>query len=225
MEDAWPCQNGDGCVYTESVCDGYIDCNDKSDEYESICLAWDCKYDMVKCSDNKLCFSPSSLCDGKWDCLNGLDEMDCISFTCMTGKVKCANNVQCIYENEICDELMHCADGSDELCMATCLETSLYHPTIIQRCLEDFSKCFPIKQFCDGVADCPFGSDEAKSGCTCEDWNMNRVLIEGSDLCIPKDWTSLRSSDMYEYDVGHQPFSVGKSKNCTGNCLLLPIQV
>ncbi len=50
-ETDWPCVNGDGCIATNKVCDGKNDCNDKSDEEESFCRAWNCSQGQWPCFD------------------------------------------------------------------------------------------------------------------------------------------------------------------------------
>ena len=101
---------------------------------------------------------------------------------CPDGATKCANNKQCIDESIICDDHTDCLDGSDELCTALCLAKPITRKTIIKKCIEDSTVCFPIDQICDRVADCPDGSDEAD--CECEDLDMHTCRIDDHSLCI-----------------------------------------
>ncbi len=68
------------------------------------------------------------------------------------------------------------------------LQEPLEKPSIVRSCTEDKTKCFPVEQFCDGMADCPLGTDEANSGCSCEELNM--ATYEDSSLCVFKHWMS-----------------------------------
>ncbi len=188
MENEWPCVDGDGCVKKQLICNGEIDCKDKSDEYEDFCIKWNCSHNYIKCKDDKRCFSVGETCDGKADCLDGTDENGCQTYSCIHGNSKCADNLQCINNTGICDGVLNCRDGSDELCTAPCLENNLIKSTIVRRCSEDIRKCFPVQQFCDGVADCPHGSDEAESGCSCSDWSMRGIELEGVSLCVYVEW-------------------------------------
>ncbi len=183
-----PCRNGDGCVRAINVCDGFLHCADKSDELEEMCIPWICTSNMWKCKDNKKCIVELFICDGKTDCLDSSDETDCYNYKCPYDHyVKCADNLQCVLKYLICDGITDCVDGSDELCKATCLPHGFQGKNIIQRCSEDITKCFPMERFCDRRADCPLGSDEAASDCSCEDWNMLQCNGD-SDLCIYKEW-------------------------------------
>ena len=94
---------------------------------------------------------------------------------------KCANRFQCISESDICDGVQHCKDNSDELCSDSCLKKLLGGKTIIRKCLEDSSVCVPVEKYCDRVADCPYGSDEAN--CSCEAWDMHQCHFGGSSMC------------------------------------------
>ncbi len=57
---------------------------------------------------------------------------------------------------------------------------------VFKTCTEDNSKCFPIERFCNRVIDCPHGSDEADSECTCEKWNMHECGLEGITCFVGK---------------------------------------
>ncbi len=138
-----------------------------------------------KCKDNNWRCVP--WCDGKTQCLDGSDEEHCKYYKCVSGSTKCANNRQCISADTICDGETNCIDGSDELCGAQCIQSPVHHKTIIRRCSEDSGMCFPIEHFCDRVADCPFGSDETQSECTCKKWNLIPCEIKGKNLCIYKE--------------------------------------
>ncbi len=184
--DQWPCLDGDGCVTEASVWDGIAHCNDESDEAGTICLSWNCTLGRVKCQDNKQCVRSEAICDGKSQCYDTSDEVECLSYSCLEGSRKCANNLQCIEDNLICNGAVDCKDVSDELCTGSCLKAPLLNKTIVRKCVEDDTICVPVGRYCDGVADCPYGSDEA--GCSCSDWNMKYCLIGKKQLCAPKEW-------------------------------------
>ncbi len=191
-ESDWPCVDGDGCVSEEAVCDGIPQCNDASDEHIDMCLHWNCSHNMGKCLDNKQCVSLPSVCDGKNQCYDGSDEKVCVSFSCPNGSQKCADGLQCIKDSKICDGDIDCFDASDELCTASCLQIQVQEKRIIRRCTEDPKTCVPIERYCNRVADCPLGSDEA--GCSCKDWGMHQCQIHGDFICVYKEWLSNNES-------------------------------
>ncbi len=200
-EDEWSCLNGansKGCIAKKKVCDSIPDCNDESDELVTMCEHWTCVDGYEKCLDDIAKCVP--WCDGKIDCLDGSDEMKstCFNFMCPSGYTKCADNVQCIKKSHVCDDLSNCRDGSDELCKADCLLSpldSISSKSIVKQCIEDVNKCFPVGQLCDRVPDCPFGSDEAKAGCSCEDWNLLSCQIIDVSMCIYPEWHFDPNSD------------------------------
>ena len=61
-------------------------------------------------------------------------------------------------------------------------------------CSEDSTVCVPVERYCDRVADCPDGSDEAD--CSCEDWDMYGYRLEGIIMCIYKHWIQNISVDL-----------------------------
>ncbi len=195
-ETNFPCHDGEGCATEHSVCDGTKTCTDGSDELQDICDSWKCSQGLWKCKDMK-CIELVKLCDGKTDCNDGSDEdMNfCTEYRCMPSYTKCADNSQCIQITNVCDEygIRHCNDGSDGLCDDPCLRAPL-KPTekgIIKRCNEDKSVCIPVEQYCDGIVQCPDGSDETQSGCTCEDWGLKSCNNEESNSqvhCLNANW-------------------------------------
>ncbi len=214
-KDSWPCVDGYSCVGNSVVCDGIAHCNDGSDEsWIETCYNWNCTADKWKCLDNRLCIPQREVCNGKIQCQDGSDEAQCSKYQCMEGFTKCADGVQCISWYAVCDDKIDCNDASDELCAASCLENELDPPTIIRKCEEDSAICIPAERYCDGLAQCPQGSDE--KGCSCIDWNMFNFQIQQKDYCIYSEWMTYIDPSVdpcIDLDNGNGS-SLGK-RNCT----------
>ncbi len=204
-EDEWPCKDTDGCVKKLQVCDGYKNCNDGSDEAVDYCVEWECLPGYGKCHDVPQCVA---WCDGRRQCSNGVDENNCEVYDCVEGKQKCADNKQCVDEKDICDGSTQCLDGSDELCNAPCLQSPVVGKGIVKKCSEDIAKCFPFSQFCDRVGDCPLGSDEADSGCSCQDWDLQQCTIENVTLCIYPEWLAADNLEVLPCEMTRQKRSL-----------------
>ena len=58
--------------------------------------------------------------------------------------------------------------------------------SLIRKCSEDRTVCTPVESYCNRIAECPHGSDEAS--CSCRDWDMYECSIAGTNLCIYKHW-------------------------------------
>ncbi len=98
--------------------------------------------------------------------------------------------------------------------------------SIIKSCKEDGTKCFPVEQFCDGVPDCPLGTDEANSDCSCEELKMK--TYDGSTLCIFMQWISHEESELSPVGYKSQNDSAQNancSSNSSGNFLLTSLIV
>ena len=178
------------CIQDNQVCDSQLDCINGSDESKALCQDWTCAVGYDKCKDNNaLC---GLRCDGKKRCFDGSDEADCFNYKCPSTTRKCADNLQCIEKRLVCDHYMDCLDGSDELCEADCLTTKLDifdgTTSIVRKCIEDVSICFPVEKYCDRVADCPHGSDEIDSRCTCSDWELHNCQLNGVKMCFYPEW-------------------------------------
>ncbi|XP_018321822.1 serine protease nudel [Agrilus planipennis] len=70
------CRNYLELSHPEKVCDGILNCQDKTDEDASLCL---CKNDSFICGNYNFCIPHEMVCDGKEDCPDsGDDEKHCI---------------------------------------------------------------------------------------------------------------------------------------------------
>ncbi|CAB3370017.1 Hypothetical predicted protein [Cloeon dipterum] len=103
-KDSFICQNSEQSVIpTAWICDGQVDCDDQSDEFN--CPS--CRPDEFSCQ-GAFCISKLKRCDGVPHCPNALDETDC----CPDGGFRC--DTACIDHQHMCDGVANCADGSDE---------------------------------------------------------------------------------------------------------------
>ncbi len=204
------CQDG-RCRPEHLLCDGMIHCNNRVDEDPVMCARWNCLPGDQKCKDGLECIHQSLVCDGNprgqaFGCLDRSDEdptmctqWNCPASECQDGTpcnfTKCADNLQCIERGAICDGRHHCHDKSDEMCDDRCLKKALKleEKDIVKNCQEDSSVCVSVKQYCDGIAQCPDASDETQAGCTCEHWGMRSCNNEENQMkgyCLNPNWAS-----------------------------------
>lgn len=108
---AFRCSDGD-VVSASSVCDGFGDCGDFSDEIG-------CEAELFECPGFGFSISQFSVCDGFFDCPNGEDENDCGSqvFQCASG-FPIPARFQCDGEDD-------CGDNSDERGCGSMVEAEL----------------------------------------------------------------------------------------------------
>lgn len=161
------------------MCDGEVDCEDKSDEAN--CKRF-CKPDQFQCADSSSCIYKDQKCDGDDDCADGSDELNC---TCDRDEFHC-NNGRCIDRSLKCDGWDDCHDQSDEA-IEMCKKT-ICQPTAF-RCKNH--KCVSESHTCDGRDDCGDGSDEVANVCDerhkCKPdqfkCRMNKYCIAGTLKC------------------------------------------
>jgi low-density lipoprotein receptor class A len=95
------CDSGTPVPVT-AICDGRVDCTDRSDE--AYCRSLDCN-DGTQVPERVVC-------DGVYDCSTFKDEEDC-TFMCRSGR-------EVIPKLWFCDDHVDCKDGSDEIESAAC---------------------------------------------------------------------------------------------------------
>lgn len=90
-ENEFKCNSGE-CISTINLCDGNINCKDKSDEGELMCDNWPCPDNAYRCHLGG-CINIDSQCDGFIDCIDGSDESEtlcrnlkCKDKTCDDGR-------------------------------------------------------------------------------------------------------------------------------------------
>ena len=140
----------------------------------------------MQCSDG-VCVPLTWICDGETDCIDGADEENCSTITppgpfnftdpgCFTGQERtpgflCRDD-SCIPNTWVCDGERDCIDGGDEedcpstanpepptsACEGEGMDPNDWFPC---RSFDlEIDECIPIFFKCDGVQDCPDGSDE-----------------------------------------------------------------
>jgi low-density lipoprotein receptor-related protein 1 (alpha-2-macroglobulin receptor) len=184
-ERQFRCNNGE-CIEKVHRCDLDPDCKDASDEMG--CESRDCnqvitEYSESKASDGRrlipcphttACYMKDWECDGENDCWDLSDEKNCEekiknrNGTCAPDKFRCSNG-KCIPLQFLCDQEDDCGD-SEVLSETTSIQSirSLSsderdcqnHCTVEQFTCVDSVTCINLSWVCDGVSDCPDGSDE-----------------------------------------------------------------
>ena len=68
----------------------------------------------------------------------------------------------------------------------------------MRRCEEYPSICLPVTWYCDGIAQCPLGSDE--KNCSCTHWGLEQCFLsEQTNIvhCVPRKWQEVNQSSHF----------------------------
>ncbi|XP_042302506.1 low-density lipoprotein receptor-related protein 5 isoform X1 [Sceloporus undulatus] len=110
--DQFTCATGEiDCIPMAWRCDGFSECDDKSDEAN--CPV--CSADQFQCQKGQ-CIDRRLRCNGEIDCQDKSDEADCETI-CLPNQFRCASG-QCVHIKQQCDSFSDCIDGSNELACA-----------------------------------------------------------------------------------------------------------
>ncbi len=137
------CKNNNNtmCLAHIVIRDRWPDCDDESDENDSLILNYDTKISFQIMCDGMTELSPIVI-DGR----NETDETECSHFPCNNTYTRC-------------DGFWNCADGADEInCEWPPICPPLYH-----MCLSSITNnltCLPIERVNDNITDCLGASDE-----------------------------------------------------------------
>ncbi|XP_037822845.1 LOW QUALITY PROTEIN: modular serine protease-like [Lucilia sericata] len=160
----WSCDNGQ-CISDNKLCDGKVDCGDRSDEIAENCIQFHviCQNSTFRCTYGA-CIDGKAKCNGVQDCADNSDELICIQKdsdfqgVCFATEIQCVNSKECINSIDLCNGRVDCKDGSDES-----LELCINFRCVGFTCI---SLCISLNAKCNGIKECADGSDEAWQLCT-----------------------------------------------------------
>ncbi|KAM9793487.1 uncharacterized protein ACBT44_017953 isoform 4-T4 [Syngnathus typhle] len=168
------CKDRRSCVLRKLVCDGRAHCHDSSDEVDCLPVApppppanrdsvLKCRLGSQLCQDGTQCVPYSHVCDGEKDCHDGSDEAECDPWMTTTPPENGRQNRPPLPARTQPPSKQSCTSPSF-LCSD--------------------STCIPPSQICDGVKDCPDGSDEKTCLKRCK--NKSDFLCKDRRSCVLK---------------------------------------
>ncbi|CAF0920174.1 unnamed protein product [Adineta ricciae] len=142
----------------QTLCDGFVERDPLSYEYEYETDETNCDYDIWPCNNTY------TYCDGFWNCENGFDELHCPwQYKYDPENVLC-NEFQhvCVSPDNyelICVDLSDINDGHVDCLGATDERYMCRRPASQYLCL-DQNACITVEELCDGKVDCSSKEDE-----------------------------------------------------------------